>query len=212
MSKRIVVSSFVSATALACILAAGSAAAAIVTPVAITASNTFPFFGEYKSGNLIDGSGLSGGLHDGTYTNMWMTDQAVQSATLLFDLGAGVELTGINIWNYNADFGQGYSLARSAKDFTVELSLDGVSFVEVLADTLDKGTGLALPAESFALAGEARYVRLNLLNNYGDQWTAVGLSEVNFTAADVPEPASLALLAGGLGLIAASRRRLKPRS
>ena len=189
-------------------LTAGSAGAAVITPAAITASNTFPFFGEYKPENLINGSGLAGGVHDGVYTNMWMTDQTLQSATLLFDLGAVQKLEAINIWNYNTDFGMGYSLARGAKDFTVELSLDGVSFTEVLADTLDKGTGLPLPAESFALDGEARYVRLNLLNNYGDQWTAVGLSEVNFVA-DVPEPASLALLAGGLGLLAASRRRLK---
>ena len=33
-------------------------------------------------------------------------------------------------------------------------TLDGVSFTEVLADTLDKGTGLPLPAESFALDGD----------------------------------------------------------
>jgi hypothetical protein len=205
VSNRIVVTSLLAATALGGILATAPAMAAVISPVAVTASNTFPFFGEYKPENLINGSGLSGGLHDGTYTNMWMTDQTLQSATLLFDLGAAYELGGINIWNYNADFGMGYSLARSAKDFTVEISLDGVSFTELLADTLDKGTGLPLAAESFALDGEARYVRLNLLNNYGDQWTAVGLSEVNFTA--VPEPASLALLAGGLGLLAGARRK-----
>jgi hypothetical protein len=82
MLKRIAVA------AAATFFLAGPALADItVTPVDVTATNTFPFFGEYKPENLINGSGLTGGLHDANYANMWMTDLGVAAATLTFDLG-----------------------------------------------------------------------------------------------------------------------------
>src|SRR3546814_2275264 len=87
---------------------------------------------------------MSGALHDGTYTNMWMTDLGPQNAVLTFDLGSVYSLGAISLWNYNTDFGMGYSLARGVKDFTIELSTDGLDFTAALGDTLDKGTGMPL--------------------------------------------------------------------
>ena len=187
------------------------AAAVQVTPVSVTASNTFPFFGQYKPENLIDGSGLSGGLHDSDYTSMWMTDQIVQQATLTFDLGQVLSLNKVDIWNYN--FGTpGYLslLERGAKDFTVAFSTDGISFTQVLAGTLAMGTGGALAAQSFDLTGAARYVQLNLLNNHATDpsyipYTATGLAEVSFGA--VPEPATWAMMISGFGLVGGAMRR-----
>ena len=195
----------IAASLIATTISAAPSSAAVVSPVAVSASNTFSFFGDYKPVNLIDRSGLSNGLHDGAYTNMWMTDLGVQSAVLHFDLGRSRELTGISIWNYNADFGMGYSLVRGAREFTVSLSGDGTNYVAALAGTLLMGTGQPLAAQSFTLDGNARYVRLDLLGNYGDIYSSVGLSEVNF--ASVPEPATAGLVAIAAVLVGASRRR-----
>ena len=78
---------FAKSLGLAALVAAGSlalpaAAATTITPVGVTATNTFPFWGIYNPENLIDGSGLSGGLHDADYANMWMTDLGVSAAAL----------------------------------------------------------------------------------------------------------------------------------
>jgi hypothetical protein len=198
----------------AAVLAASPAFAATITPVAVTASNTFPFWGEYNAENLIDGSGIVDGLHDDAYTNMWMTDQAVQAASLTFDLGAAYDLAAVDIWNYNyGDPGFASLLDRGAKDFSVWLSADGVSYDQVFAGTLAQGTGELLAAQRFNLDGGARYVRLDLLNNYATDpyipYTATGLSEVRFdgTLAAVPEPASWAMMIAGFGLTGAAMRR-----
>ena len=57
---------FAKSLGLAALVAAGSlalpaAATTTITPVGVTATNTFPFWGTYNAENLIDGSGLSGG-------------------------------------------------------------------------------------------------------------------------------------------------------
>ncbi|MCH8684195.1 discoidin domain-containing protein [Pedomonas mirosovicensis] len=194
---RMFVSSVIVATAIA---AASAASATVITPVGVTASSEWGIWGptHYRGINVINGSGLEAGLHDGDFNNMWLTWEGT-SATLDFDLGADYQLTGINIWNYNSDI----ELERGAQDFVLSVSLDGVGYSQILAGSLSMGTGGLIPAESFALDGLARYVRLDILNNHGGAW--VGLSEVNFTA--VPEPAALPLLGAGVGLLGLSLRR-----
>ena len=202
--------------ALSCALAAAlvvasPAAALTVTPVDVTASDTFPFFGQYKAENLINGSGLTDGLHDANYANMWMTDLSVDEATLVFDLGQVYALTSFQVWNYNFGVEEFAStLDRAANAFTLAISSDGVNFSQVLAGNLSRGTGGPLAAETFAFTGEARYVQLNLDGNhqrfpetYG--YAPIGLSEVRFAA--VPEPTTWALLIAGFGATGAVLRR-----
>ena len=190
------------------------AVAQIITPVTVVASDTFSFFGEYKAVNLINGSGLAAGLHDASYPNMWMSNLGVNQATLTFDLGKAYNLTGANIWNYNfgnpAEFQS--TILRGVKDFRLFASTDGVSFAQVLDARLNPGTGQPLPSQDFAVTGVARYVRFDILSNYGQgtyaerDWNS-GLSEVRFAGTAVPEPASWALMIGGFALAGASVRR-----
>jgi hypothetical protein len=194
------------ALALASALIAAPASAAVITPVGVTASNTFPLWNEYKAENLINGSGLSGGLHDANYANMWMTDLSVDAATLTFDLGGVFKLSSIDVWNYN--FGReefASTLDRASKAFTLSISTDGVTFTEVLAGEFARGTGNLLGAETFGLSGAARFVQLNLSGNHQQYpeyygYSPIGLSEVRFAGSAVPEPAIWAMMIAGFGL------------
>jgi len=206
MSKTLALS-----CALAALAIATPAAALTVTPVGVTASDTFPFFGQYKAENLINDSGLTDGLHDANYANMWMTDLSVDEATLVFDLGGIYALSSLQVWNYNFGVEEFAStLDRAANAFTLAISSDGVNFTQVLAGNFSRGTGGPLAAETFAFTGEARYVQLNLDGNhqrypetYG--YSPIGLSEVKFGA--VPEPSTWALLIAGFGASGAMLRR-----
>jgi hypothetical protein len=205
------------ALAAASVLAA-PAAAATITPVGVTATNTFPFWGIYDATHLIDGSGLSGGLHDADFDNMWMTDLGVSAATLTFDLGQTYKLSGADIWNYNFGVEEFAStLDRASKAFKISISLDGLTYTQVLAGELARGTGKALAAETFGLGGKARYVQIALDGNhqkypetYG--YAPIGLSEVRFTGSAVPEPATWAMMITGFGLAGATLRSARRRA
>lgn len=136
-----------------------------------------------------------------------MTDTTGQPAWLTFDLGAEYKLDAARIWQYNVDFGMGYSLVRGAKDISLSISRDGVNFTTITSGVLDKGTGLPLAGQDFDLLGNARYVRLDLLNNYGDQYSWTGLSEVRFISSAVPEPEAWLMMIAGFGATGIAMRR-----
>lgn len=190
----------VAAAALATAAAAAPASAAVIQPVSVSASSTF---WTYDLANLVNGSGLTGGLHDGDYNHAWMTDTTGEPAWLVFDLGAAYDLTAALVWQYNVDFG----LDRGVRDIAVSLSSDGIDFAQVLEGTLAKADGQPAAAQELRFDGAARYVRFDLRNNYGDQYTWTGLSEVRFDGAAVPEPATWAMMIGGFGMIGATMRR-----
>ena len=199
----------------ALVLAAAPSTAALIAPVKVTASDTFSFFGQYKPENLVDGSGLTAGLHDGNFANMWQTNLGVNQASLVFEFDRKYAVDDVAIWNYNfgnpAEFQS--TILRGVKDFRLSASEDGVTYTTVLEARLAMGTGQPLAAQSFDTAGAtARFVRLEILNNYGQgtyaerDWNS-GLSEVQFSGAAVPEPASWALMIAGFGLAGAALRR-----
>lgn len=196
---------------------AASAHAAVITPVSATASSTFNN-GAYNAQNLVNGSGLSGDLHDSNYASMWMTNLGESKAQVTFDLGGLFNLASADIWQFN--FGTNTpvisTLDRGIKDFRVLVSLDGASFTEIFTGTLDRAPdGSPITAQTIALSGAARFVQFDILSNYTygtiyEAWEASGLSEVRFNSAEVPEPASLALVVAGLGALGVARRRRRP--
>lgn len=200
--------------ALAAVIAAPATAAAIA-PVSVTATDTFDLFGQYKVGNLIDGSGLTNGLHSNDFTAMWQTNLGVNQASLTFTFDRVYALDTVSIWNYNfgnpAEFQS--TILRGVKDFRLLASTDGTTYTLVTEARLAMGTGQPLAAQTFDATGfDARFVKLEILTNYGQgtyaerDWNS-GLSEVQFAGAAVPEPANWALMIAGFGLAGTAMRR-----
>lgn len=198
-------------------LSAGSAA--IVTGVAVHdyQSHTVGF----SSGKLVDGSGLSDQgsdvWHHGTDpTDMWISASGNTSSWIEFDLQEVTTLSEIHLWNYNQN--DAVKTGRGADTFDVWVSTDGGtggnqtidgSWTKITTSplTLDEAPGEANYAgERFNIADTAaRYVRIDILTNHGENFTA--LSEAHFYA--IPEPGTYALLAGltGLTFVMLRRRR-----
>lgn len=204
-----------SATFAALALTAAPASATLIAPVKVTASDTFSLFGQYKPENLINGSGLTNQLHDGNFAAMWQTNLGMNQANLVFEFDREYALDDVAIWNYNfgnpAEFQS--TILRGVKDFRLSASADGVSYTTILEARLAMGTGQPLAAQMFDADGfTARFVKLDVLNNYGQgtyaerDWNS-GLSEVQFSGAAVPEPASWAMMIGGFALAGSAVRR-----
>ncbi len=165
---------------------------------------------------VVDGAGLVGDTHsigpDGT---MWLNTGTFAAPNdlepeITFDLGSVQTLASMKVWNYNETLpnraellerGVGaadilvagedlvFSTLISAQPFDIAPGLDDVDFGQVI--DLD--------------GANARYVKLDILNNHGGDNDFIGLSEVQFMA--VPEPSSCLALFLGIAVLSVSRRR-----
>lgn len=185
------------------LMALPMSAEAAITISSVTPSSTFY---TYNPINLINGSGLSGNFHDGTFTNKWMSNRDEVLPTLTFDLGSVFTLSNTVIWNYG---GGCCSSTRNVDSFTISLSTNGSTYTPFGTFALTNSTTDPFGADTISLSGSARYVRFNVLSNQGDI-DFTGLSEVQFnglTAGAVPEPATWLMMLAGFGLIGAGLRR-----
>jgi hypothetical protein len=98
------------------VLCVPSVAAQVVTPVSVTASSTFF---TYDDVDLINDSGLVGGLHDEDFNNMWLSDADDVTPTVTFDLGAAYDITAGQIWQYNSTAN---GLSRGVNGFDILVS------------------------------------------------------------------------------------------
>ncbi len=165
--------------------------ATVITPVDAIASSTF---GTYDVEDLVNNSGLSGGLHDTNYTNMWMNNAEGTGGQLTFNLGGTYAVTSSDIWQYNATC---CGLNRGVKDFDILASTNGIDFTLITSSTLTQSSGGLIAAQNIVFNAVASYIRFDILSNYGDT-TYTGLSEVKFNADPIPEPVSIALIVFGL--------------
>jgi len=132
------------------------------------------------------------------------------SAAIQFDLSAKFTITGIYLWNYQEYYAPGnpWYDERGLKSVTVDL-YNGVSLVSSQAVTFAAASqGYYYQAGFYALTPTANVDTVVFAintNQAGATTGYAGFSEVRFAA--VPEPATWALLAGGLTTVMVLRRR-----
>lgn len=104
-------------------LFAGTADAGLITVAEATASSYIPESDTPQPNrgpaNLIDGSGLSGGLQSSSNfrPDMWLSDNNDTAGWVQFDLGAVYTVSSFEVWNYYE--GWSGSEQRSVNDVTI---------------------------------------------------------------------------------------------
>lgn len=208
------------ATAAFALLAVSASAGAqtvtgvVLSPVAVTGSTLGTTAG--TTANLFNQSGLSAGFTSGvtdfaTYIAGAPSHGSCTSSTcwasnagqgyLQFDLGASFGISALALWLDGSSLGntnniQSFSLISAADElFTSNVSsLGSFSAVQFGA------------AQVFNLSGTGRYVRLNVLSNFGGSSNVIGEVAFNVSSTPVPEPTSLGLVMCGLAAAVFSLR------
>lgn len=159
---------------------------AVNSPDSVTASSTFS---SYSLPDLINGSGITGGLEGGThgveYTDMWLSDGGDTTPWLVFDMGGMAGIGTIQIWNYNATC---CGLDRGVNNLDIYYSDNDFDYTLLGNYNLIQADGSAISAQIIPANIEARYIRFEVNSNHGDE-LYTGLSEVAFGTdyVDIPD-------------------------
>ncbi|MCA9270446.1 MAG: PEP-CTERM sorting domain-containing protein, partial [Planctomycetales bacterium] len=136
--------------------------------------------------DIVNGSGLVGGLHDVNPSNMWLSigsgfGGVDPNPFVIFDMGDVHTINSFNVWNYNE---AGAFSTRGVNAVTVEYGN-----TPALGSTVSGITNFAQATGAAGYAGEnfnsftpfdARFVKFDIDTNHGDASTFYGLSEVQF--------------------------------
>jgi len=171
--------------------------------------------------NLINGVGLAAGVHDLATTNQWLSSAGGNpnwggddpDPWVLFDLGAVYTVDSMEVWNFSeAD----WSVNRGVNAVTVEYGLTaalGSTVAGITNLTIAPASAGGITGTTYAMGSvDARYIKIDIapgagIGNHGDTSIFYGMNEVQFDGTEVPEPATMSLLAiGGLALIRRRKR------
>ncbi|HYJ15089.1 MAG TPA: hypothetical protein VE170_06335, partial [Candidatus Limnocylindria bacterium] len=165
--------------------------AAVITNVTISAVSSEFVSGidQRRATNIVNGVGLFGDVHTRIPQGaMWLTlpdtAGAAAQAFVEFDLGATHTLNQMKVWNYNeGPSGANILTRRGVQTADIQIAGDDKQFTTTkAAQTFRRATGAFTNFFDVIDMGgvQARYVRINVLTNFGEGDNRVGLSEVQF--------------------------------
>jgi hypothetical protein len=148
-------------------------------------------------GMTVNGSGLDGGTHSTQSDAMWLSAMPDLNPWLMVEFDDVQKLDTMLIWNANSA-SEGF-VGWGMKDVNIETSMDGVTWTPLGAEPIQVSRAPGLPTYGdphvidFGLV-QGRYVKINILNNWGGVVMQYGISEIQFyglpVAARMPVPAS----------------------
>jgi len=145
----------------------------------------------------IDGSGLDeqGTTHSNLPQDMWMSNSPELSPWLMYEFDHAQKLDKMLIWNSNHS--SEAVIGWGIKDVEIHTSVNGVDWTLLPEPSqLTRGPGFVWSEAQIIDVGlvHAKFVRLNILSNWGGVLPQYGVSEVQFyavpTQARTPVPAS----------------------
>jgi len=143
----------------------------------VTTTTNMGTFQTYNILNLTNGQGLSSmslsATHSATWQDMWISN-AIKTGWVEFDLGSIQLVRTIAMWNYNSSIGT----TRGVASMDVYFSVDGKKYMLLGRDTPPQANAQPLPAHLIQVGRPARYIKFDILANYGNTYT--GMSEVQF--------------------------------
>ncbi|MCF7975137.1 MAG: discoidin domain-containing protein [Phycisphaerae bacterium] len=168
----------------------------VMVPVDVSKATASSFSPMNPPEMTVNGSGLDGMTHSTVPEAMWLSAAADSSPWLMYEFDQTQKLDQMLVWNANST-SEGF-VGWGIKDVNIEYSLDGVEWTALaespqMARAPGNATYDAPQAVDFGLA-RAKYVKINILTNWGGLLPQYGVAEVQFfaipTVARTPNPAS----------------------
>ena len=155
---------------------------AIMIPVdvnRVTASTSMPI---NPASMIVNGAGLDGTTHSTDGETMWVSSSPDPAPWLMFEFDNIQKLHRVQIWNANttSELAVGWGI----KDVNIVYSTDGENWTALGEPTqISQATGLATYSDPHVVdlgLALAKYVKIDILNNWGGLLSQYSVAEVQF--------------------------------
>ncbi|MCF7975491.1 MAG: discoidin domain-containing protein [Phycisphaerae bacterium] len=169
----------------------------VMIPVGVDRVTASSSAAENPPSMTVNGSGLDGSTHSDDSDAIWLSAMPDLNPWLMVEFDDVQKLDKMLIWNANS-VSEAF-VGWGIKDVNIETSVDGVDWTSLAAEPIQISQAPGLPTYGEPQVidldlVQARYVRINILNNWGGVVMQYGVSEVQVyglpVQARMPVPAS----------------------